>query len=274
MINKMKNKILYAIFILAICNGQELGVGDTIPTNLGLPVCANEPFGDFMLTNDSLLLHAYNGATNSSGSHYVIWLMLFTSWCPFCQTEAPLIQEAYESYQDSGLVIIGAGFDWGQPYDCEGWAEGYGLTYPLLDDEGANDGEGDENFFNLFGAGSIPHNIIINHEMEIVYSVAGFDPSGIETAITAAYDYCGELCADPWNPECSEIIGEIDNTFTMDNEPIINIIDLVNLSDIVALESEIDECVMISGDISDDGMVNIIDVYALASMLSQGEFDN
>jgi hypothetical protein len=60
----------------------------------------------------------------------------------------------------------------------------------------------------------------------------------------------------------------------MDNEPIINIIDLVKLSDIVALETEIDECVMISGDLSGDGIIDIIDVYALASMLSNGDFGN
>ena len=270
---KLNKQYLIILFLLSICYGQ-LGVGDTIPTNLGLPVCANEPYGDFMLTNDSLFLHAYNGATNSSGSHYVIWLHLFTSWCGICQTEAPITQEAYESYQDSGLVIVGAGYDWGSPYDCEGWAEGYALTYPLLDDEGEDQEEGDENFFNLFGAGFIPHNIIINHEMEIVYSQAGFDPSAIETAITEAFDYCGELCAEPWNPECNEILGELDNTYTMDNEPIINIIDLVKLSDIVALETEIDECVMISGDLSGDGIIDIIDIYALASMLSNGDFDN
>ena len=110
--------------------------------------------------------------------------------------------------------------------------------------------------------------------MEIVYSQAGFHQSAIETAITEAFDHCGELCAESWGPESNEILGEIDNTYTMDNEPIINIIDLVILSDIVALETEIDECVMISGDISDDGIVNIIDVYALASLLSNGDFDN
>ena len=274
MFNKTNIKILTISFILSISQGQELGVGDTIPVELGLPLCANEPFGEFMTNNDSLMLHAYNGADNGSGSHYVIWLMLFTSWCPYCDDEAPFTQEIFESYQDSGLIVIGAGFDWGQPYNCGEWAEGYGLTYPLLDDEGANGGEGDENFFNLLASGGIPHNVIINHEMEIIYSQGGFNASGVQQALIEAFDYCGELCADPWDPECSEILGEIDNTFTEDNEPIIDIMDLVRLVDVISIESEIDDCTMITGDISDDGLVNMIDVYALASMLSQGEFDN
>tara|TARA_B100001750_G_C15373341_1_gene528502 strand:- start:111 stop:908 length:798 start_codon:yes stop_codon:yes gene_type:complete len=265
----MNNKIFIISVILSICHGQELGVGDTIPSDFGLPLCANEP-NEYMMVNDSLYLNAYNGATNALGQYYVIWLKLFTSWCPFCQTEAPITQEIFETYQDSGLIIIGMGFEWDVPYSCEGWADEYGLTYPLLDDENDDDDFGGEGW-NLFGAGGVPHNVIINHDMEIVLSVAGYQEEAINSAILDALDSCGAPCA---TPGCSDILGDIDGTFTIDNEPIINVMDLIKLADIVSLESEIDNCLATTGDLSGDGIINIIDVYALAAMISQGNFDN
>ena len=50
--------------------------------------------------------------------------------------------------------------------------------------------------------------------------------------------------------------------------------DLIKLADIVSLGSEIDECLAVTGDLSDDGIVNLTDVYAFAAMISEGAFDN
>ena len=161
------------------------------------------------------------------------------------------------------------GFEWGFPYTCNGWADAFGLTYPLLDDENDDDDFGGEGW-NLFGESGVPHNIVINHNMEIVLSVAGFQDEAIYGAINAALDSCGVQCL----PGCSEIPGEIDNTFTIDNEPIINVMDLLKLADIISLEPEIDACLSVTGDLTGDGVINIIDIYAFASMLSEGAFDN
>ena len=124
--------------------------------------------------------------------------------------------------------------------------------------------------WELFGEGGVPYNVVINHNMEIVLSVAGFQDEAIYSAINAALDSCGVQCI----PGCSDIPGEIDGTFTIDNEPIINVMDLLKLSDIIADGFEIDNCLAITGDLTDDGIITIIDVYAFASMLSQGDFDN
>ena len=264
----MKNNIFILSIILSICPAQELGVGDTIPSDFGLPLCANEP-NEYMMVNDSLYLNAYNGATNALGQYYVMWLKLFTSWCPFCQTEAPVTQEVFSTYQDSGLIIIGMGFEWGQAYRCYEWAEAYGLTYRLLEDDNDDDSFGGDGW-ELFGAGGGPQNGVIIHNMVIVLSVAGFQDEAIYSAINAALDSCGVQCI----PGCSDIPGEIDGTFTIDNEPIINVMDLLKLSDIIADGFEIDNCLAITGDLTDDGIITIIDVYAFASMLSQGDFDN
>ena len=55
----------------------------------------------------------YNGATNETGRPQVMWIMMFTSWCPYCESEVPYTQEFYDIYEDSGLVVIGMGFEWG-----------------------------------------------------------------------------------------------------------------------------------------------------------------
>ena len=75
-------------------------------------------------------------------------------------------------------------------------------------------------------------------------------------------------------PGCSGVPGDMDGTFTINNEPIINVMDLIKLADIVSLGSEIDECLSVIGDLSDDGIVNLTDVYAFASMILEGAFDN
>ena len=264
----MKNTIFIIYLIISICHGQELGVGDTIPSDFGLPWCANNE-----TENDSLFFHDYNGATNGTGQHSVIWFMYFTSWCPYCATEAPITQEISELYQDSGLVVIGMGSQWGDPYNCEEWAEAYGLTYPILDDDGDLEDDDDSEGWNLFGDCCVPHNIVIDQNMEIVYTAPGFPDEGepIFNAISDALDSCGVLCLPP---ECSDIPGDIDGTYTMDNEPIIDVMDLIRLADIISLESNIDACLAVTGDLSDDGIVNDIDVIAFASMLSEGIFDH
>ena len=50
--------------------------------------------------------------------------------------------------------------------------------------------------------------------------------------------------------------------------------DLLKLADIISLEPEIDACLSVTGDLTGDGVINIIDIYAFASMLSEGAFDN
>ena len=63
-------------------------------------------------------------------------------------------------------MVIAAGDDWHQPYGCEDWAESFGLTYPILDDDNGY-------IFGLFGNGYIPHNVIIDDQGVVLYSQSG-----------------------------------------------------------------------------------------------------
>ena len=187
-------------------------------------------------------------------------------------TEAPVTQEYFDLYADSGLVVIGMGGDWGQPYTCEGWVDNFGLGYPIISDEDTYDeyeygGLGT----NLFTDTWIPYNIIIDHTMEIVYSSSdyygqeGYDL--IYDKLFGALNKC-TLCT------CSEVLGDIDHTYTIDNEPIINIMDLLRLSDLITTDKRMNHCERGQGDITGDGVLNTIDLFAFATMISEGAFDN
>ena len=139
----------------------------------------------------------------------------------------------------------------------------------MLDDEGPTQDGGDEYFFNTLADGGVPWNVIIDHEMVIRYSVGGYNPEDVQAAVLEAISDCGGACTG-----CSEIMGELDNTFTMDGQPIINVMDIIKLADILSFGNDIDNCLLIKADLSGDGLVDIIDLYALASMVSEGQFDN
>ena len=67
--------------------------------------------------------------------------------------------------------------DWNNPYSCEEWAEKFNLTYPILDDS-----EGIK-IYNYFGDGVVPHNVVIDRNMRLIYSSSGFNKDEIVDAI-------------------------------------------------------------------------------------------
>jgi len=205
------------------------------------------------------------------------------------------------------LVVLGIGHQWGQPYTCDSWASELGLSYPILNDENNPDDEEDEEAWELFGSGAIPHNIIINHNMEIVYSETGFAPFVVQDVIENALEDCGAPCVDPdgdgipsFEDNCPEnnnpnqtdsdndgvgdacdncdnlifISGNLDGTINTDELPTINVIDILHLSDIVQGVNVPIDCIYNAADVTGDGVVNTIDIYAFATMLTNGDFDN
>ena len=76
-------------------------------------------------------------------------------------------------------MMIDYGMDWGT-YSCTGWADAFGTSYPILD------GDADMVVWDTYGQGYVPHHVVVDHNMEIVYSEIGFDESGLLAAIDAA----------------------------------------------------------------------------------------
>ena len=213
--------------------------------------------------------------------------------------EAPLTEIISQDYLAAGedkLLIMSAGFDWDQPYSCEGWAEAFGLTYLMVDDS-------DNEAWNIYGDGYIPHNVVLDHNMEVLYTGSGFEESAILAAIELGLsnvprdlDLDGisdaiDNCQNDYNPNQSDldldgigdvcdqcdnlnvyILGNIDGS--IDNElPLIDILDVLNLVDVVLLD-ESEGCRFEVSDINLDNTVNIIDVIRLVQGILQGNFEN
>jgi len=283
----MKNKII--IFIL-IASGnifsQVLNVGDTVP-NFTIPACSNS-------SDSTWTLYDYNGAMNG-GNPSVILLTLFTSWWPLCWSEAPITQTIFEEFSDQGVKFIGVGWDWGEPYSCEEWSSTFNIDYPLLN------GSDSTTVQNLFGY-TFPRTYLINHQME--FTAWSHAPNSdellyyLELAIELMQEdadgdglILDDNCPEDYNPsqsdddedgigdECDNcnnnifIPGNLDGTLELDGSLSLNVLDLLLLSDIVNEEPE-DGCAITATDITGDGVTNIIDVYAFASMILEGNFDN
>ena len=100
--------------------------------------------------------------------------------------EAPQTEEIWQDYisnNEDHLNIIANGFDW-TSYSCESWASAFGITYPILDG-GTSGGEA----WGLFGDGYIPHNVVLDHNYQVVYTASGYNESAILNAIDFALSY-------------------------------------------------------------------------------------
>ncbi len=144
--------------------------------------------------------------------------------------------------------------------------------------------------------------------MEIVYSQTGFNETLLMNTLTAALDSCGAPCVDidgdgittsedncpnVLNPDqldadqdgvgdacddCNDlifVIGNPDGSAISDNGPTMNVLDILFISDNIEMEDNtLSDCVFNAADITEDGVLNTIDVYAFATMLTNGDFDN
>lgn len=210
--------------------------------------------------------------------------------------EAPLAEETWQGYLSEGedkLLIMAAGFDWNQPYSCDEWSNAFGLTYLMVDDT-------DNEAWNIYGDGYIPHNVVLDHNMQVLYTNSGFNQNEIIEAIDIGLSYVPrdldldgindniDNCNDIYNPNQEDvdldgmgdacdpcdnynifISGNIDGGL-VNGMPNIDIIDVLNLVDIV-FQNEFGTCRSEISDINSDNNVNMIDVIFLIQGILFGD---
>ena len=188
---------------------------------------------------------------------------------------------------DQPVEIIAHGFDW-TSYSCEGWADAFGITYPILDG-GTTGGE----IWNAFGNGYIPHNVVIDGDGVVLYSQSGFSLAGIVAAIEDGLSYLevdtdsdgildeNDNCPEDYNPTqadtdedgvgdtcdpCNNLIwvnGDLNANLTLD---IADVLLLVN----ILIDGNGSQCQIESADMNIDGLVNVLDVIVIVQYILNG----
>ncbi|MAV96812.1 MAG: hypothetical protein CMG06_06705 [Candidatus Marinimicrobia bacterium] len=212
--------------------------------------------------------------------------------------EAPQTEEIWQGYlsqNEDHLNIIANGFDW-TSYSCQSWSSAFGISYPMLDG-GTSGGEA----WSLYGNGYIPHNVVLDHNYQVIYTASGYNESAILNAIDLALSYvprdqdgdgimdstdncvatfnnhqndhdldgAGDAC-DLCNNLDIFVEGNINGTMNwLNDEPTIDIFDVLSLTDIV-LQGVNEGCGYDIGDIREDGDVNVLDIIALVQMVLNG----
>jgi cytochrome c biogenesis protein CcmG, thiol:disulfide interchange protein DsbE len=90
----------------------------------------------------------------------VVILNFWASWCPPCQTEAPLLQRAQGPLRKLNATVLGVTYEDVVP-DSEKFMAGHGLTYPnLRDDTGT--------FAHSYGTDQLPESFLLDRSGHIV----------------------------------------------------------------------------------------------------------
>ena len=195
-------------------------------------------------------------------------------------------------------MIVSAGMDWGQPYSCSSWAETFGQTFPILDD---NNGS---SIYGLFGVGYVPHNAVIGGDGQVIFSESGFNQNtmiamieeGLENLILDVdedgvldsddncidianpnqadidFDGAGDAC-DPCDNQNVYTFGNINGTIDQEGIAIVDIFDVMELVDILLNDNQ-ESCGSEIADMNSDGNQNVVDIIFLVQMLLGGDFES
>ncbi len=132
------------------------GVNDT----LGEVAVSTDANADFLITTlegRELKLSDLRGS--------IVMVDFWSSWCPPCRAEAPILVEAYDRWSKLGVEFVGVSI-WDNEDDVRTFVERHGISYPNAIDE-------DGSIAVEFGVRGIPEKFFVNQEGEIVRKING-----------------------------------------------------------------------------------------------------
>ena len=139
------------------------------PPPIGLKIGATAP--DFSVTNDDGTTYQL---TDLDGKPIVladlrgkaVWVNFWTTWCPPCQSEVPILRDLSERYKARGLEVVAVSVQETSPADVAAYAARYQLGYTI-----GFDGSG--KIFHAYKAYGLPTQVFI-------------DPNGVIASIVGA----------------------------------------------------------------------------------------
>lgn len=129
----------------------------------------NNVLGDAPITTDrfpEFQVTTTNGETlhlSDLRGKYVM-IDFWSSWCPPCRAEAPVLVEAYDKWSERGVEFVAISI-WDNERAVVPFMESRGITYPVAIDDGTLTVE--------FGVQGIPEKFLLNRNGEIVRKVIG-----------------------------------------------------------------------------------------------------
>jgi peroxiredoxin len=119
--------LIFSLLLIFACNQTDK---KTQPANIVEKAFKAPDFTLNSLENDTIRLKDYKGK-------FVV-LHIATTWCPFCNAEAPHLEKLYQDYKDKNVAVLL--MDVKEPKELieEKLKKKYNLTFPiLLDDDGS-----------------------------------------------------------------------------------------------------------------------------------------
>ncbi len=109
-----------------------------------------------LFSGGTFTLSAYRGKP--------VLVNFWASWCGPCREEAPVLEQAWKTYRDKGVVFIGVDVMDGRA-DALGFIDEFGITYPNGPDE--------SNVYGDYGGTGVPESYFIDRDGKVVIKFAG-----------------------------------------------------------------------------------------------------
>jgi peroxiredoxin len=152
------------------------------PPPVGLKVGASAP--DFSVVNDDgstyqLADLAGKPIRLADLRGKAVWVNFWTTWCPPCQSEVPILRDLSARYKDRGLVLVAISVQETSPADVAAYAARYQLGYTIGFD-------GSAKIFHAYKAYGLPTQIFIDPD-GVIASIVGapLDEAGAIAQIEA-----------------------------------------------------------------------------------------
>ena len=172
--------VLCSLFAVAVLQGAGTQVG--LPGGRIGELAADIPGID--ANGSKCALSDYKGQ--------VIILDISTSWCYWCQVDAPLLQALYRKHEAKGLkvvTVLAEDANGHGPVSLAGlkaWASAYGLTFRVQSDSsGASNGVAEKVYVSQPASQGFPTLVIIDKAFKVQYLMGGYDDAAIQAKVAA-----------------------------------------------------------------------------------------